>query len=208
MAVVQDLHERGLNPGTAGNASVRFADSILITPSGVPYPELRPSQLVEMSLTGDVEGRLRPSSEWRFHRDIYRARPEVASVVHAHPPYATAVASLRRDLPPFHYMIAVAGGSSIRCAPYATFGTQQLSDYVVAALQDRHACLLANHGVVATGGSVEGAAELAMEVESLCETFIHASQAGTPVILSELEMAEVMARFDDYGNPGRSRVLD
>ncbi len=188
--------------------SVRFADRILITPSGVPYPTLLPSELVELSLEGATNGRLRPSSEWRFHRDIYRARPEVGAVVHAHPPYATALASLRRDLPAFHYMIAVAGGSTIRCAPYATFGTQELSDYVLAALQGRKACLLANHGIVALGETAESAGELAVEVETLCEMYIHALQAGTPVVLSELEMAEVVARFADHGNPDRSRLRD
>ena len=203
VAVVQDLHQRGYNPGTAGNASVRFTDRILITPSGVPYPDLAPREVVEMSFEGVAEGRLQPSSEWRFHRDIYRARPEVGAIVHLHAAYASAFASLRRDLPAFHYMIAVAGGSTIRCAPYATFGTQRLSDYVVAALQDRTACLLANHGIVAVGETPEAAGGLAIEVEVLCEMYTHALQAGTPVILSDLEMTEVLARFTDYGNPGR-----
>lgn len=161
-----------------------------------------------MSLDGVPEGRLRPSSEWRFHCDIYRARPEVLSVVHTHPPYATAVATLRRDLPAFHYMIAAAGGSTIRCASYATFGTQELSDNVLSALQARTACLLANHGMIAIGDSPEAAAGLARHVEGLCEVYVHALRAGTPVILTELEMAEVLTRFGDYGNPGRSRILD
>lgn len=178
---------------------------MIITPSGVPYPSLAPSQLVELSLEGASDGRLRPSSEWRFHRDIYRAREDIGAVVHSHPPYATALASLRRDLPAFHYMVAVAGGSTIRCAPYATFGTQELSDYVVAALHDRTACLLANHGIVAVGDSPESAGELVVEVETLCEMYIHALQAGTPTVLSELEMAEVVARFADHGNPSQSR---
>ena len=208
MRVVQDLHERGFNPGTAGNASVRFADGMIITPSGVPYPTLAPRELVEMSLDGAAQGTLKPSSEWRFHVDIYRARPEVGAIVHLHAAYASAYASLRRDLPAFHYMIAVAGGPTIRCAPYATFGTQQLSNNVVAALEDRTACLLANHGIVAVGETPEAAAELAAEVEILCEMYTHALQAGSPVILTEAEMAEVLARFADYGNPGRSRRLD
>ena len=208
MRVVQDLHERGFNPGTAGNASVRFADGMIITPSGVPYPTLAPRELVEMSLDGAAQGTLKPSSEWRFHVDIYRARPEVGAIVHLHAAYASAYASLRRDLPAFHYMIAVAGGPTIRCAPYATFGTQQLSNNVVAALEDRTACLLANHGIVAVGETPEAAAELAAEVEILCEMYTHALQAGSPVILTEAEMAEVLARFADYGNPGRSRRPD
>ncbi len=208
VAIARDLHERSLNPGTAGNASVRFADRILITPSGVPYSTMAPSELVEISLEGVAEGRLRPSSEWRFHRDIYLARPEVESIVHAHPVYATALASLRRELPAFHYMIAAAGGSTIRCAPYATFGTQSLSDNVVAALEDRTACLLANHGIVAVGATPEAAAELVVEVETLCEMYLNALQVGTPVILTELEMADVLTRFGDYGNPGRSGLKD
>ncbi len=187
---------------------MRFDDRILITPSGVPYPRLVPSDIVELSLEGDAVGRLRPSSEWRFHRDIYGARPEVGAVVHLHPPFASAFATLRRDLPAFHYMVAVAGGSSIRCAPYATFGTQQLSDHVVAALDDRKACLLANHGIVAVGETLEAAGDLAAEVEALCEIYIHALQAGTPVILTEAEMAEVLARFADYGDPGRRHHRD
>ncbi len=187
---------------------MRFADVILITPSGVPYSRLVPSDLVEMSLDGEPAGRTRPSSEWRFHRDIYRARPEVGAVVHLHAPYASGFASLRRDLPAFHYMVAVAGGSSIRCAPYATFGTQRLSDYVVAALHDRTACLLANHGIVAVGETIEAAADLGVEVEALCEMYIHASQAGSPVILTEAEMAEVLTRFADYGDPDRNPRRD
>lgn len=187
---------------------MRFTDGMIITPSGVPYPTLAPRELVEMSLDGAIDGRLKPSSEWRFHVDIYRARPEVGAIVHLHAAYASAFSSLRRDLPAFHYMIAVAGGSTIRCAPYATFGTQQLSNNVVAALQDRTACLLANHGIVAVGETPEAAGQLAEEVESLCEMYTHALQAGSPVILTEQEMAEVLARFADYGNPGRSRRPD
>ena len=206
MAAVRMLHERRLNPGRAGNASVRFSDRMLITPSGVPYPTMAPSELVDLSLTDAESTRVRPSSEWRFHRDVYLARPEVGAIVHAHPPYSTAIACLRRDVPAFHYMVAMAGGTTIRCAPYATFGTQELSDNVVRALEGRTACLLANHGLVTVGETVEEAADLALEVEALCETYLHALQAGDPVILSDPEMAEVMVRFVDYGNPpGGSR---
>lgn len=199
------LHERGLNPGRAGNVSVRFSDRMLITPSGVSYPTLAPSEMVDLSLLGVEETRLRPSSEWRFHRDIYVARREVGAVVHTHSPYASAIACLRREVPAFHYMVAAAGGSTIRCAPYATFGTQELSDNVVRALEDRKACLLSNHGLVTVGGTLEEAADLALEVEALCEVYLHALQAGTPVILSASEMADTMARFTDYGNPARGR---
>jgi L-fuculose-phosphate aldolase len=199
----RDLHRRGLNPGTAGNASVRFADQFLITPSGVPYPDLAPSDCVEVSLNGEFRGRLQPSSEWRIHRDIYQARSDVAAVVHTHATHATAVATSRRDVPAFHYMVSLVGGSTIRCAPYATFGTQRLSDLVLAALDGRRACLLANHGLVAVGDSLEAACEMTYLVEHLCEVYVHALRVGTPVLLTELEMSEVGARFAGYGNPGR-----
>ncbi len=199
------LHERGLNPGRAGNVSVRFSDRMLITPSGAPYPTLVPSELVDVSLLGEDGAHLRPSSEWRLHRDVYRDRPDVLAVVHTHAPHATAIACLRREIPAFHYMVAVAGGSNIRCAPYATFGSQILSDNVVRALEDRQACLLASHGLVTVGGSLDEAADLTLEVEALCEVYLHALEAGTPVILSDQEMADVIARFASYGNPRRIR---
>jgi len=180
---------------------VRFADWFLITPSGVRYDTLEPTQIVEMDMEGTAEGRMRPSSEWRFHLDLYRARPEVGAIVHTHPPHGTAVAALRRDLPAFHYMVAVAGGTTIRCAPYATFGTQLLSDYVQRALEDRTACLLANHGMVAVGETLEAATQLAIEVEMLCRMYLIALSAGEPHVLGDEEMADVLARFEDYRNP-------
>ena len=201
MVAARDLFDRGLNTGTAGNVSVRFADRFLITPSGIRYDALEPTQIVEMDLEGATEGRMRPSSEWRFHLDLYKARPEVGSIVHTHPPHGTAVAALRRDVPAFHYYVAVAGGSTIRCAPYATFGTQMLSDYVQRALQDRTACLLANHGMVAVGETLEQATQLAIEVEVLCRMYLLALAAGEPYVLTDEEMDEVLARFADYRNP-------
>lgn len=142
---------------------------------------------------------LQPSSEWRLHRDIYAASPTARAVVHAHSPFAVALACLRRGLPPFHYMVALAGGTDIRCAAYATFGTQALSDAVIAALRGRRACLMANHGLVAWGTSLDGALALALEVEALCGQYLRACQVGAPVLLSDAQMAEVLERFKDYG---------
>jgi len=180
---------------------VRYSDWFLITPSGIRYDALEPAQIVEMDMEGTTEGRMRPSSEWRFHLDIYNARPEVGAIVHTHPPFGTAVAALRRDLPAFHYMVAIAGGTTIRCAPYATFGTQLLSDYVQRALGDRTACLLANHGMVALGTTLEQATQLAIEVEALCQMYLTTLSAGEPFVLSDEEMQEVLDKFEDYRNP-------
>jgi len=190
---------QGLNPGSSGNVSVRLAEGFLVTPSGLPNDTLQAGQMVAVDMEGRSNGKLKPSSEWRIHRDIYRARPEVHAVVHAHSPYAVSLACLRRDIPPFHYMIAAAGGKDIRCAGYATFGTQPLSDNVLAALQDRRACLMANHGLVAVGASLDAALSLAMEVEELCAQYWRASLMGEPVLLDDAEMDEVLDCFKDYG---------
>jgi len=190
---------RGLNPGSSGNVSVRLSEGFLVTPSGLPNDTLQAGQMVAVDMEGRSSGNLKPSSEWRIHRDIYRARPEVHAVVHAHSPYAVSLACLRRDIPPFHYMIAAAGGKDIRCAGYATFGTQPLSDNVLAALQDRRACLMANHGLVAVGASLDAALSLAMEVEELCAQYWRASLMGEPVLLDDAEMDEVLDCFKDYG---------
>jgi L-fuculose-phosphate aldolase len=190
---------QGLNPGSSGNVSVRLSQGFLITPSGLPNDTLQAAQMVGVDMEGRSSGILKPSSEWRIHRDIYRARSEVHAVVHAHSPYAVSLACLRRDIPPFHYMIAAAGGKHIRCAGYATFGTQALSDNVLAALQDRRACLMANHGLVAVGASLDAALSLAMEVEELCAQYWRASLMGEPVLLDDAEMDEVLERFRHYG---------
>src|SRR3954452_20893834 len=145
------MNALGINQGTSGNISLRHGDGMLITPSSMPYEAMTPEQIVFMRLDGAVDSAQRPSSEWRFHRDILKARPEINAVVHAHPPYATMLAIMGRNIPPVHYMIAAAGGDSIRCAPYATFGTEELSRHAVTALQDRLACLLAHHGMIAIG---------------------------------------------------------
>ena len=192
----------GLNKGASGNASVRMGEGFLITPSGLPNDTLKPDQMVAVGIDGQSSGSLKPSSEWRIHRDIYRARPEVQAVVHAHSPHAVSLACLRRGIPPFHYMVAAAGGKDIRCATYATFGTQALSDAVLAALQARRACLMANHGLVAVGASLDAALSLAVEVEDLCAQFWRASLMGAPVLLSDAEMDEVLERFKHYGQRG------
>ena len=199
-ALARESVHCGLNQGTSGNVSVRSREGFLITPSGQNMAALTADDMVEMSLAGDVLGEGRPSSEWRFHRDIYATFPAAGAIVHAHSPFAVALACLRRGLPSFHYMVAMAGGVDIRCAAYATFGTQALSDAVLAALQDRRACLMANHGLVAWGRSLSGALALANEVEALCGQYLRACQVGDPVLLSDAEMQEVLEKFKDYGD--------
>jgi L-fuculose-phosphate aldolase len=189
----------GLNQGSSGNLSVRSRDGFLITPSGQAMAALTADDMVAMNMAGAALGEGRPSSEWRFHRDIYTAFPEAEAIVHAHSPFAVALACLRRDIPSFHYMVALAGGVDIRCAAYATFGTQALSDAVLAALQDRRACLMANHGLVAWSRSLPAALALAQEVEALCGQYLRACQVGEPVLLSAPEMREVLEKFQDYG---------
>ena len=175
------------------------AFAFLITPTGIPYEHTKPTQIVAMRMDGTHDGDILPSSEWRFHRDIYLARPDVNAIVHTHAAFATTLACLDRDIPPFHYMIAAAGGKDIRCAPYATFGTQELSDYAVAALQDRKACLLSHHGMIACGVNLEKALALAVEVETLARMYWQALQIGEPALLSDKEMGTVLEKFLTYG---------
>ncbi len=189
----------GLNQGSSGNVSARTPEGFLITPSGREMTAITAAEIVPVSMTGDAPAGMRPSSEWRFHRDIYAAFPEANAVAHAHSPFAVALACLRRGLPSFHYMVAMAGGADIRCARYATFGTQALSDAVIAALEDRRACLMANHGLLAWGRGLDGALALALEVEALCGQFLRASQVGEPVLLTAAEMDEALEKFKDYG---------
>lgn len=194
------LADLGLNKGTSGNASLRTKQGFLVTPSGTPIQQLTAESMVEVDMTGQAISVGKPSSEWRFHRDIYLARPEVGAVVHTHSMFATSLSCLRQDIPPFHYMIAVAGGTDIRCAEYALFGTQALSDVAITALQGRKACLLANHGMIALGKTIEQAVDIALEVETLCEQYWRALQIGQPHILSDEEMAEVFEQFKGYGS--------
>jgi L-fuculose-phosphate aldolase len=190
----------GLNPGRSGNLSARVEGGFVVTPSGAPYETMSPDDLVRVTLAGEFDAGARgPSSEWRLHRDIYAARVEVGAVVHTHSPYATTLACLRRGIPAFHYEVAFAGGPDIRCAPYATFGTQELSDRAGAALEGRNACLLANHGAIALGGDIEAAADLAGKVEALARLYWQALQLGEPAILDAQEMARVLRKFEGYG---------
>jgi L-fuculose-phosphate aldolase len=198
---MQRLAAAGLNRGSSGNISVRHGASFLVTPSGVPAEELRPQAMVAMDFSGAVQGEGKPSSEWRFHRDILGARSDVGAVVHTHSRYATTLACLQREVPAFHYMIAAAGGDSIRCAPYALFGTQELSEAALQALQDRRACLLGNHGLIAVGKDLDAALALTVEVESLCAQYWSALQLGQPLILSSSQMHDVLEKFKGYG-PG------
>jgi L-fuculose-phosphate aldolase len=189
----------GLNRGRAGNVSARIAGGFLITPGGMAYDAMRPADIVEMTADGAATGRRAPSSEWRIHRDIYAARAEAGAVVHAHPMFATTLACLGRPIPAFHYMVAVAGGRDIRCAPYATFGSAKLSVNALGALAGRKACLLANHGIVALGPDLTDALDLACEVETLAAQYCHALQIGKPKILPAEEMARVLKKFEGYG---------
>jgi L-fuculose-phosphate aldolase len=202
VATARALCALDLNRGAAGNLSIRSGNGFLITPTGLPSDEMQPDDIVPMSMDGSWRGARKPSSEWRFHRDIYAARPEAGAIVHAHAPFATALACLRIDIPPFHYMIARFGGVSVRCAAYATFGTQALSDAALTALDGRCACLLANHGMLAFGRDLPHALDLAVELESLCEQYWRALQIGPPVLLSDAEMEVVLEKFESYGVQG------
>ena len=198
----REMNRLGINQGTSGNISLRQGRGMLITPTSVPYDAMRPEQIVFMKLDGNPEAGQRPSSEWRFHRDILKARPEVNAVVHAHPPCATILAIMGREIPPLHYMVACAGGDTIRCAPYATFGTEELSRHAVAALEDRSACLLAHHGMIAVGASLAKAMWLAVEVETLARQYHGCLQVGTPPLLSKTEIENVRTRMAGYGVGG------
>ena len=193
------MNALGINQGTSGNISLRHHDGMLVTPTSVPYETMQPEQIVFMGFDGSFDPGQRPSSEWRFHLDILKARPEVNAVVHAHPPYATTLAITGRDIPAVHYMIAAAGGDSIRCAPYATFGSSELSQHAVKALEDRLACLLAHHGIIAIGPSLAKAMWLAVEVETLARQYHGCLQLGTPPLLSKAEIENVRSRMAGYG---------
>ena len=199
IATAREMGTSGLSQGTSGNVSARIPQGFLITPSGVAYETLEPDMVVAMDIQGGWSGTWKPSSEWRMHADIYRAHEEAQAIVHTHSPHATALSTLRRDIPAFHYMIAMAGGSTLRCAAYATFGTQDLSDAMLVALEERKACLLANHGMICFERSLERALWLAGEIEMLARQYILACQMGEPIILDEAEMARVIELFKTYG---------
>ena len=194
----------GINHGKAGNVSARSGSGFLVTPTGIAYEKLTFEDVVAMQIDrnpdGSFEGDILPSSEWRFHRDIYAARIDINAIVHTHSVHATTLAVLGRDIPAFHYMVAAAGGANIRCAPYATFGSQLLSEGALAALIDRQACLLAQHGVIACGNNLEQALALAVEIEALAKMYLDAIQTQQPIpILDDKEMAVVLDKFRTYG---------
>ena len=195
------LVREGLNQGTAGNVGVRRGEDLLITPSGIPPERVDATMIAAMPLAGDGtwSGPAKPSSEWRLHRDILVARPDVAAVVHTHSLYATVLATQHREIPALHYMIAAFGGPVIRCTPYAPFGTQALSDLIVATLGDSHGVLLGNHGMVVTGANLDQAVWRAGELEALARMYYLAAPGGAPVILDDDEVARTVAHFADYG---------
>ena len=203
IATARAMNASGINVNKSGNVSVRCARGaragFLLTPTGVPYERLEADDITFVADDGRPIGRCEPSSEWRFHAAIYAARPEFDAIVHTHSPHATALACQRLGIPAFHYMVAVAGGDDIRCADYATFGTQALADNAVAALQDRRACLLAHHGVIACGASLDTAFALAVEVEDLARTYVIVRSLGEPRLLDSAEMQRVLERFRTYG---------
>lgn len=198
----RSMNALGINQGTSGNISLRHDTGLLITPTSIPYEIMQPEQIVFMGLDGAFDPAQRPSSEWRFHLDILNARPEVNAVVHAHPTCSTILAIMGLEIPPIHYMIACAGGDTIRCAPYATFGTQELSQHAVRALEDRLACLLEHHGMIAVGPSLSKAMWLAVEVETLARQYHGCLQIGTPRLLPKAEIENVRGKIAGYGPAG------
>jgi L-fuculose-phosphate aldolase len=199
LAALRRLDALGMNRGSTGNLSLRCGDGMLITPTGMGADEMQPEDFVWLGDDGSQRGHWRPSSEWHFHRAIYAVRPDLNAIVHTHAVNATALACLRRGLPAFHYMVAVAGGDSVPCVDYFSFGTEALSQAVALAMRDRQACLLANHGLVAAGSSLAQAMKLVQEIEALCEVYLKALAVGEPAILDAAQMAEVIEKFRHYG---------
>ncbi|RKG62335.1 class II aldolase [Corallococcus sp. AB011P] len=199
VATSRRMNTSGLNQGTSGNLSQRVEGGFLLTPSGMNYETMTPEDLVLMRFDGSHEGHRKPSTEWQLHRDILQARPEVGAVLHAHSMFSTTLACLRRGIPAFHYMVSAAGGTDIRCAEYATFGTPELARHMMVALEGRKACLLANHGMVAMGGDLAAAWKLGVEVETLAAMYWRALQLGEPVLLDDAEMEHVFQQFRGYG---------
>ena len=202
LATVRAMNASGINRGSAGNVSARCAPgdgAFMVTPTGMAYAACSADDMVRVGADGTPSGRRKPSSEWRFHRDIYAARPEAGAVVHTHSPFATALACQEQGIPAFHYMVARFGGADVRCADYATFGTQELSDAIIQALAGRNACLMAHHGMVVFGRDCEQALALAVELETLCEQYWRVLQLGTPRLLAAEEMQRVLEKFAGYG---------
>ena len=197
----REMNASGINQGTSGNISVRLGERMLVTPSAIPYDRIEPEMIVSMALDGDGvwEGPARPSTEWRFHLDLLRARPDAHAVVHAHPPYCTTLAIARKEIPACHYMVAAFGGNNVRCAGYATFGTQTLSDLAVEAMEGRTACLLANHGMISIGETLAKAMWRAIELETIARQYYLSLQIGGPVLLSDAEIERTHRGFASYG---------
>jgi L-fuculose-phosphate aldolase len=207
----REMNRSGLNQGTSGNLSHRVDDGLLITPTSLPYEQMTSEDIVLMSFDGSYEGRHRPSSEWRFHRDILKSRADVNVVLHTHSTYSTTLAVHERGIPAFHYMVAVAGGTEIRCTPYACFGTQELSDCALSALEDRTACLLGHHGLIVVADTFAKALWRAVEVETLAKMYVHALAIGEPPRLSEQQMSQVIEQMQrmSYGQaPDLDTVAD
>ncbi|MCK5690534.1 class II aldolase/adducin family protein [Myxococcota bacterium] len=195
----RQINATGLNHGTNGNLSVRFEDGLLITPTGMTYDSLQPEDIVFLDSDAKITGLRKPSSEWPFHYDILKKRPEVQAIIHTHSIFATTLACMHLPIPAFHYMVAVAGGTDIRCADYATFGSEELSLSALRALQDRKACLLANHGMIILGDSVADTFARAIEVETLAQQYWRVRQLGDPIIIDDAEMGRILEKFKTYG---------
>ncbi|MEM7056459.1 MAG: class II aldolase/adducin family protein [Pseudomonadota bacterium] len=202
VSACRQMNVSGINQGTSGNISARFEDRMLISPSAVSYDRLEPELIASISLDGsdgNWDGPLKPSTEWRFHHRLLQERADAGAVVHAHPIYCTTLAMARKPIPAAHYMVAAFGGNDVRCAGYATFGTEELSDLAIAAIQDRSACLLANHGMITIGETLEKAMWRAVELETLAKQYYHSLLIGGPVLLSDQQMADAHKRFGSYG---------
>jgi L-fuculose-phosphate aldolase len=202
VAACRQMNALGINQGTSGNISVRVGETMLISPSATPYHLMGAKDVAAMPLAGEYgtwKGPLKPSTEWRFHLDIMRRRPDAGAVVHAHPTYCTALAITRRSIPACHYMMAAFGGIEVRCAPYATVGTKELSEHAMRALEGRNACLLANHGMIVIGADLDKAMWLAVELETIARQYYLSLLIGGPVVLSEADIADTAAKFATYG---------
>ncbi len=202
-----EMNSNGLNQGTSGNVSIRHSDRMLISPSAIPYKRLKPDMIASIDLSGEMtgtwEGPFKPSTEWRIHWQLMTGRTEVTSVIHAHPAYCTTLSILRVSIPACHYMIAAFGGTDVRCAGYATFGSPELAKLAVSAMKDRTACILANHGMVATGEGIEQAMWRAVELETIARQYYLSTLAGGPVLLSKEQVDRTREKLADYGVQGR-----
>ena len=200
LGAMLQLADKGLNQGASGNVSVRTGSGLLISPSGIAPERLKPTDPVALSLSGkQISGSIKPSTEWPMHTAIYEARPDINAIVHCHSTFATTLACARQTIPSFHYMVAMAGGTDIPCTPYALFGSEKLANFTAEALQSRNACLMANHGQMAIGKTLEDAINLAAEVEELAKQYWATLQLGTVNLLNESEMKEVIEKFSSYG---------